>query len=76
MNRELDRFDKKILKALKENDSLNLAELMVKTNNRENRGACIKRLRELEDMELIIFDETNYNCCGYVIKLSRKHGIK
>ena len=71
---KLDRFDDMVLKALKENGELNLSELIRKANNRENRFVTIRRLKKLEDMDLIDFDVTNSRMSGYKIKLKDKNG--
>ncbi len=73
-NIKLDRFDDKILKTLKENGILDLSSLLVKAYTRENRSVSIKRLRRLEGMGLIDFDDTNLRRCGYKIKLRDKNG--
>ena len=72
-NFELDRFDNKILSVLRDYDSMTLVDVMRKTQNRENRPIFKKRLRELADIGLITFDETNFKNSGFIIKLVNKN---
>lgn len=69
---ELDRFDEKYLSTLKENGTMNMSELIMKANTRENRKLSIKRVRALKEMGLVDFDESNVKNSGYKISLRSK----
>jgi hypothetical protein len=66
----LDRVDDKILKLLREYESLNLNQLWLKTFSREGQTAWKNRLNRLEELNLIVVDKkpTN-NGLAYTITL-------